>query len=138
MTRVGSSVLSDRPGRAERFAWRAKIRANLTLHLAYRIAVGVIGLAIVVVGVILLPLPGPGCVVVFLGIGVWASEFEWAKWLLRFVKEKVGNWTDWMGRQVWFVRTLIGLGIVFLVLAAFCVMLIFSGVLSVFQDVVAW
>ena len=40
------------------------------------------GCAVVVVGVILLPLPGPGMLVILAGLGILATEFEWADRLL--------------------------------------------------------
>lgn len=49
----------------------------------------VIGLAIVVTGIILLPLPGPGWVIIFGGMAVWATEFVWAQLVLRWTKRKV-------------------------------------------------
>lgn len=116
----------------DRFEWRRKIKANPTTRVAYRVAVGVIGLAIVVVGVIALPLPGPGWLIIFIGLGVWASEFEWAAKLLRWVKDKVQAWTEWMGHQNWLVRGIVGLGIIVLVLAVFYAMFAVSGVPTFF------
>ncbi|HWC21017.1 MAG TPA: TIGR02611 family protein [Flexivirga sp.] len=112
----------------ERFAWRARIRANPTSYLFYRIGIGILGALVVAAGIVLLPLPGPGWVIIFVGIGIWATEFTWAKRLLRFAKEKVGLWTAWMGRQNWFVRALVGLGIVLLVAACFWLVFLVSGV----------
>ncbi|WP_265446258.1 TIGR02611 family protein [Flexivirga meconopsidis] len=118
----------------DRFAWRARIRANPTTHLIYRVGVGVLGLIIVVVGIVLLPLPGPGWVIIFVGIGVWATEFDWARSLLRFAKEKVQLWTQWMGRQNWLVRGLVGLGIALLVAACFWLVFLVSGVPGFFPQ----
>ncbi len=44
-----------------------------------RIAVFVVGMAVVLVGVVLLPLPGPGSLVIALGLGVLSVEFLWAR-----------------------------------------------------------
>ncbi|GHH75655.1 hypothetical protein GCM10018793_19580 [Streptomyces sulfonofaciens] len=49
----------------------------------------IVGLAVVVGGVLLLPLPGPGWLVIFAGVGVWATEFVWAQLVLRWTKRKV-------------------------------------------------
>lgn len=119
---------------SERFAWRRKIERNPPLNTAYRVGVAVVGLLIVITGIILLPLPGPGWLIIFLGIGVWASEFDWASRLLRFAKEKVGIWTDWVGRQNWFVRGLVGLAIIVFVLLIFWAMFLVSGVPTFFPD----
>ncbi len=49
---------------------------------ARRVAVAVLGGALIIVGVALLALPGPGMVVVAAGFAVLATEFPWAKsWL---------------------------------------------------------
>lgn len=113
---------------ADRFAWRHRIKQHRTAYLAYRVGIGVLGLLIVVGGIILLPLPGPGWLIIFIGIGVWATEFTWASRLLGFAKEKVQLWTEWVGRQNWFVRGLVGLGIVVLVAACFWLVFLVSGV----------
>lgn len=118
----------------DRFAWRARIRANPTAYVFYRFGVGLLGLLVVATGIVLLPLPGPGWVIIFVGIGIWATEFTWAKRLLRFAKAKVQLWTDWMGRQNWLVRGLVGVGIVVLVAACFWLVFLISGVPGFLPD----
>ncbi|MGW7268781.1 TIGR02611 family protein [Streptomyces sp. NPDC054842] len=70
--------------RAPRFVKRSRL-----LHLFWRIGVFITGLAVVGVGIILLPLPGPGWVVIFAGVAIWAGEFTWAQVVLRWTKRKV-------------------------------------------------
>ncbi|WP_345655903.1 TIGR02611 family protein [Streptomyces tremellae] len=65
------------------------VKASRPLHLSWRIGVFVVGLAVVVGGVILLPLPGPGWLVIFGGMALWATEFVWAQRVLRWTKRKV-------------------------------------------------
>ncbi len=65
------------------------IKARRMLHLSWQVGVFIIGLAIVVAGIIMLPLPGPGWVVIFGGMAVWATEFVWAQLVLRWTKRKV-------------------------------------------------
>ncbi|QOV39569.1 TIGR02611 family protein [Streptomyces ferrugineus] len=65
------------------------IKARRVLHLSWQVGVFIIGLAIVIAGVIMLPLPGPGWVVIFGGMAVWATEFVWAQLVLRWTKRKV-------------------------------------------------
>lgn len=60
---------------------------------------GVVGVAIVVGGIVLLPLPGPGWLIIFIGLGVLASEFDWARRLLDFARKRVGKWTEWVRTQ---------------------------------------
>jgi len=65
------------------------IRSRRVLHLSWQVLVFVIGLAVVVAGIIMLPLPGPGWVVIFGGMAIWATEFVWAQLVLRWTKRKV-------------------------------------------------
>ncbi|MEV6108378.1 TIGR02611 family protein [Streptomyces sp. NPDC051940] len=65
------------------------IQARRSLHLSWQVGVFVVGLAIVALGVVMLPLPGPGWVVIFLGMAVWATEFVWAQVVLHWTKRKV-------------------------------------------------
>ncbi|MEU6178447.1 TIGR02611 family protein [Streptomyces coeruleorubidus] len=65
------------------------IKARRLLHVSWQVGVFVIGLAVVVTGIIMLPLPGPGWVVIFGGMAIWATEFVWAQLVLRWTKRKV-------------------------------------------------
>ena len=65
------------------------IKARRVLHVSWQVGVFVIGLAVVVAGIIMLPLPGPGWVVIFGGMAIWATEFVWAQLVLRWTKRKV-------------------------------------------------
>ncbi|MFH9860911.1 TIGR02611 family protein [Streptomyces sp. NPDC017202] len=65
------------------------IRARRFLHLSWQVGIFVVGLAVVVAGIIMLPLPGPGWVVIFGGMAIWATEFVWAQLVLRWTKRKV-------------------------------------------------
>ncbi|GAA2712513.1 MULTISPECIES: TIGR02611 family protein [Streptomyces] len=65
------------------------VRRSRPLHLSWQVGVFVVGLAVVVAGVIMLPLPGPGWLVIFAGMAIWATEFVWAQLVLRWTKRKV-------------------------------------------------
>ena len=72
--------------------WARKIRALIGLKewpIARKIVIGVIGGTIVLIGIAMIFLPGPGSVVIPLGLLVLASEFAWARWLLRRGKRAV-------------------------------------------------
>ena len=103
----------------DRWAWRARIKGKPTTRRIYRLVVGVVGVAIVLLGIVLLPAPGPGWAIIFVGLAVLASEFEKAQRLLDFAKRHVHRWTTWMGRQHLVVRVLVGLAILAFVLAIF-------------------
>jgi uncharacterized protein (TIGR02611 family) len=70
--------------------------------------VAVLGFVVIVVGIILLVFPGPGWLTIFLGLGIWATEFSWARNVLKFVRRQVGIWTKWVGRQPRWVSLSIG------------------------------
>lgn len=92
------------------WAWRRRIRSKRKVHLAYRLVVGLIGGAITALGLVLIPAPGPGWLVVFLGLAILASEFEWANRLLGYARHQVGRWTDWATSQSLPIRILLGVG----------------------------
>jgi uncharacterized protein (TIGR02611 family) len=88
---------------------RARVRALPGGRLAWRVLVTLVGVAIIVLGIILLPLPGPGWLIIFAGLGVLASEYAWASHLLQRTRGYVLARTTWAMRQSLFVRFLIGL-----------------------------
>ena len=75
-------------------------------------------MAIIALGIVLLPLPGPGWLIIFAGLFVLSTEFEWAERLLEFARDKVQAWTDWVKRQSVLVRALIALGCLLVVAGA--------------------
>ena len=56
-----------------------------------RIGIGLVGSAVLGVGVIMLVTPGPAFVVIPMGLGILALEFDWARRWLHRVKEYVRN-----------------------------------------------
>lgn len=54
-----------------------------TARMAKRVVVAVVGMTVLLVGVAMIVLPGPAFIVIPLGLGVLATEFVWAKRLLR-------------------------------------------------------
>jgi uncharacterized protein (TIGR02611 family) len=69
------------------------IKSSKPLHRSWQVVIFLVGLAIVAGGVVMLPLPGPGWLIIFAGIGVWATEFPWAQRVLRWTKRQVLEWT---------------------------------------------
>ena len=90
-------------------AFRSRVRRTRTGRLAWRISVSVLGVVIIVAGIVLLPLPGPGWLIIFAGLGLLATEFEWANRLLQFARRQVSSWTSWAATQPRWVQGLIGL-----------------------------
>ncbi len=87
--------------------WRDRLRDRPAVEFGYRIAVAIIGLVVLAVGIIAIPYPGPGWAIVFVGLAILASEFDWARRLLaytrtRYVKvmsgfRRQGLWVQAMG-----------------------------------------
>ena len=57
--------------------------------------VAVVGLAVLGVGILAIPYPGPGWAIVFVGLGILATEFDWARRLLAYAKERYDKVMDW-------------------------------------------
>ncbi len=64
-----------------------------------RITTGIAGGIVLVAGVIMIPYPGPGWLVVFAGLGILSTEFEWAQRVLHFARGKYDAWQDWIASQ---------------------------------------
>jgi uncharacterized protein (TIGR02611 family) len=59
------------------------------LPLIRRALVAVVGTTVVLIGVALLVLPGPGLIVIALGLAILATEFVWARALLKKARAAV-------------------------------------------------
>jgi len=53
-----------------------------------RLIIGVIGITILLIGILLIVLPGPAFIVIPIGLAILATEFVWARRLLKKVKSK--------------------------------------------------
>ncbi|MDT4923080.1 MAG: hypothetical protein QOG01_793 [Pseudonocardiales bacterium] len=106
-TEAPSAPTRSRRGRLGKF--RARVRSWPGGRIVWRIGVTVVGLVVVAVGVVLLPLPGPGWLIIFAGLGVLGSEYQWAKRLLGWVRRVVRGWTRRLAAKPLWVRLLAGL-----------------------------
>jgi tellurite resistance protein TerC len=59
------------------------------LRRARRVVVAVIGGTLLLVGIAMLVLPGPALIVIPAALALLATEFMWARRLLRLVKDSV-------------------------------------------------
>jgi uncharacterized protein (TIGR02611 family) len=111
------------------------VRAHPTGGVALKVFVAVLGGIVLVIGIALIPLPGPGWLIVVFGLTIWAAEFVWARHLLRFTRDKLKIWTDWVKRQSLFTRMLVGLfGLIFVgFIAAMSIKMSFG--IDVFQQI---
>jgi uncharacterized protein (TIGR02611 family) len=108
--------------------WRRRLGNRRSVNHGYRVVVGIIGGLIVAVGLATIPLPGPGWLTVIAGLFVLATEFTWAERLLEFTKKHVKRWTDWVGAQPVWVRTLIAVATAAFVYGVLVVTLHMTGV----------
>jgi uncharacterized protein (TIGR02611 family) len=100
----------DRSSRARRWArWRDKLRDRPKLDFLYRIGVGIVGLVVFVIGIVAIPYPGPGWAILFVGLGILATEFEWARRLLAYAKERYDKVMDWFHDRHWSIQVLGGI-----------------------------
>lgn len=70
-----------------------------------RLAIGLAGSVVVVVGLILVPLPGPGWAIVFAGVALLGTEFSWAERLLQEARRRLAPATTLLQRAPRAVRT---------------------------------
>lgn len=124
------TVDADRGVIARLKAWREGIRRRPPADLAYRTAVLIVGFLVVGLGIVLLPFPGPGWLVIFLGLGILATEYEWSRRLLTYARARVMAWTHWLGRQPIVVRAVFGLACLAFVAAVIGLVLWWYGVPS--------
>lgn len=90
----------ERTGLRRRWArWRDRLRDRPAAEFGYRIGVGVIGLAVLAVGILAIPYPGPGWAIVFVGLAILATEFDWARRLLAYARGRYDAVMAWFGRQ---------------------------------------
>jgi uncharacterized protein (TIGR02611 family) len=88
--------------------WRDRLRERPRIDFFYRIAVGVVGLIVLGLGILAIPYPGPGWAIVFVGLGILATEFDWARKLLAYAKERYDRFMDWFQSQPAWVQVLGG------------------------------
>lgn len=62
-----------------------------TLKQAKRLIRIVIGFTVLIIGIAMIVLPGPAVVVIPIGLGILATEFVWAKHLLKRFKDGANN-----------------------------------------------
>lgn len=69
-----------------------------------KVLVGIVGGLVTLIGLIMVPYPGPGWLVVFAGLAILATEFEFAARVLEYAKGKYDAWVNWLKRQNIFIK----------------------------------
>lgn len=122
----------DIPG--PNWAWRRKVRGHPVWGTPYRIAVGVIGTVVVIIGLITVPLPGQGWLTVLLGVAILATEFAWAERLLERGRDWLRRWNEWLLAQGWPTRLAVGAATFALVVGTLWVVFRVTGVPTYLPD----
>jgi tellurite resistance protein TerC len=66
-------------------------KASASLRGARKVIVAVVGSTVLAIGVALIVLPGPAVIVIPAGLTILATEFVWARRLLRRFKDDAGR-----------------------------------------------
>ncbi|WP_446223050.1 TIGR02611 family protein [Nocardia sp. IBHARD005] len=112
-------------------AFREHVAQRPTLNVGYRIAVGVVGGLVLIIGIITIPYPGPGWALVFAGFGILATEFVWAHHTLNWVRGKYRIVMDWYTSRGWFIKVLGAVG-------TFALVLVTLWLLGTYSMVAGW
>ncbi|QRZ62029.1 PGPGW domain-containing protein [Rothia sp. ZJ932] len=87
--------IAQSEGRVHRAMHRLRgfLHHHPVLLWCYRIIVSVVGAVLILMGLVMLITPGPGWLFIFMGLGLWGTEFHWAHRLNLWSKSKVlGIW----------------------------------------------
>jgi uncharacterized protein (TIGR02611 family) len=108
-----------------------------TRHLK-RTFIGIVGGIVVVIGIIAIPYPGPGWLIVFAGLAILATEFEWAQRILDRAKGEYDKWQAWLKRQHIVVRALVLLCTALIVVATMWLLNVFGIVTDFLHMDISW
>jgi len=64
---------------------------NLTYKTARRVAVGVLGATVLLIGIVMIVTPGPALVVIPVGLAILSIEFAWARIWLKRLREAISS-----------------------------------------------
>ena len=73
-----------------------------------KVLTGMLGWAVLLLGMVMIPYPGPGWIVVFIGLSILAREFTWAYRIERYGKRRFHDWESWLRRQPLYIKLLFG------------------------------
>lgn len=77
---------ADRPHFFKRL--HNRLHANRVTGLATKLVVTMIGTIVLIAGLIMMVTPGPGIVGILVGLGILATEWDWAQRLVDKMKDK--------------------------------------------------
>jgi tellurite resistance protein TerC len=68
----------------------SRILEKKPYKIVRKIVIAVLGVSVLLVGAAMILLPGPAIVVIPAGLAILATEFAWARSILRKLKESIG------------------------------------------------
>jgi uncharacterized protein (TIGR02611 family) len=71
---------------AKTHRWRDQLNARLGLDkmpVVRKVVYSVVGFTVILIGIVMIVLPGPAIVIIPLGLAILATEFAWARKILR-------------------------------------------------------
>jgi uncharacterized protein (TIGR02611 family) len=68
----------------------SRILENKPYKIVRKVVIAVLGTSVLLIGAAMILLPGPAIVVIPAGLAILATEFAWAKSILRKLKEHIG------------------------------------------------
>ncbi|MDB5187314.1 MAG: hypothetical protein JWM07_786 [Candidatus Saccharibacteria bacterium] len=95
---------------------------NKALKQAKKAGIGVVGIVVLLIGIVAIPYPGPGWLIVFAGLAILATEFDWAQRVLDRARGKYDAWTEWIKAQSLLIKSLFAIGTTIVVVATLWVM----------------
>jgi uncharacterized protein (TIGR02611 family) len=69
-----------------------------------KVLIAIVGGLVTLIGLVLVPYPGPGWLIIFGGLAILASEFEFAAKVLRYARETYDESIAWLKRQNIFIQ----------------------------------
>ena len=91
---------SDQPFSVWRWIRKMTSKMASDLKQVRRFVVFLAGITVLLLGIVMLVAPGPGILTVALGLGILATEFIWARRLLKRFRRKRINIADWLFRRL--------------------------------------
>ena len=79
---------------ARKRAWQRRVNEKLGLDkmpVIRKLVYSVIGITVILIGVVMIVLPGPAFIVIPLGLAILASEYAWARRIIRRGRVFVGR-----------------------------------------------
>lgn len=83
-----------RPIEARKRAWQRRLNNKLGLDrmpVIRRLIYSVIGVTVLLIGIAMIVLPGPAFIVIPIGLAILASEYAWARRIIRRGRVFVGR-----------------------------------------------